>query len=128
MDLAEKFQKLIDDYNAGSQNIEAFFAGAEGLRRRPDAEEQRGHCRGADRGRAGAVRHPDQARAGADQGRGGEVKKVCRELLATLKREKLVLDWREKQQAKAADAVKEMQTGYAHVYDYGDGASAYSWH
>jgi hypothetical protein len=30
-----------------------------------------------------------------------EVKKVCRERLATLKREKLVLDWREKQQAKA---------------------------
>ena len=30
-----------------------------------------------------------------------EVKKVCRELLATLKREKLVLDWREKQQAQA---------------------------
>lgn len=30
-----------------------------------------------------------------------EVKKVCQELLATLKREKLVLDWREMQQAKA---------------------------
>lgn len=30
------------------------------------------------------------------------MKKVCRELLATLKREKLVLDWREKQQAQAA--------------------------
>ena len=29
------------------------------------------------------------------------MKKVCRELLATLKREKLVLDWREKQQAQA---------------------------
>jgi type I restriction enzyme R subunit len=39
MDLAEKFQKLIDEYNAGSQNIEAFFAGAERLR--PAAERSR---------------------------------------------------------------------------------------
>ncbi|MGH8183506.1 MAG: type I restriction enzyme endonuclease domain-containing protein, partial [Rhodanobacteraceae bacterium] len=29
------------------------------------------------------------------------VKAACRELLATLKREKLVLDWREKQQTRA---------------------------
>ena len=76
-----------------------------------------------------------------------EVKKVCRELLATLKREKLVLDWREKQQAKAsvmqtlkmemrrlpAQYSKEIRVektarAYAHVYDhyYGDGRSAYS--
>lgn len=33
---------------------------------------------------------------------GAQVKKVCRELLATLEREKLVLDWREKQQARAS--------------------------
>lgn len=30
-----------------------------------------------------------------------QVKAACRELLATLKREKLVLDWREKQQTHA---------------------------
>lgn len=75
-----------------------------------------------------------------------EVKKVCRELLATLKREKLVLDWREKQQAKASvmqtlrmeirrlpaqytrDIRSEkMARAYAHVYDYyfGAGHSAF---
>ena len=75
-----------------------------------------------------------------------EVKKVCRELLATLKREKLVLDWREKQQAKAAVMqtlklelrrlpplytkdirAEKMARAYAHVYDhyYGGGQSAY---
>ena len=62
---------------------------------------------------------------------------VCRELLATLKREKLVLDWREKQQAKAGvmqtlkkglgrlPAVftkdirfEKMARTYAHVYDH----------
>ena len=75
-----------------------------------------------------------------------EVKKVCRELLATLKREKLVLDWREKQQAKAAVMqtlkmemrrlparytkdirAEKMARAYAHVYDHyhGAGRSAY---
>jgi type I restriction enzyme, R subunit len=77
-----------------------------------------------------------------------EVKKVCRELLATLKREKLVLDWREKQQAKAAVMqtlkmsllpsrlpaaftkdirAEKMARAYAHVYDHyaGPDRSAY---
>jgi len=66
-----------------------------------------------------------------------EVKKVCRELLATLKPEKLVLDWREKQQAKAGVMqrlkaemrrlpaaytrdirAEKMARAYAHVYDH----------
>ena len=74
---------------------------------------------------------------------------MCRELLATLKREKLVLDWREKQQAKAGvmQALKlsirppmlpsvftkdvraeKMARTYAHVYDhyFGAGKSVYS--
>lgn len=75
-----------------------------------------------------------------------EAKKVCRELLDTLKREKLILDWREKQQARAGviqtiklslrmlpppftrDVREEKQArAYAHVYDhyFGAGQSAY---
>jgi len=76
-----------------------------------------------------------------------DVKKVCRELLETLRREKLVLDWREKQQAKAG-VMQTLKNGmrdlpvqytkdiraekfaraYAHVYDhyYGAGLSAYA--
>jgi type I restriction enzyme, R subunit len=72
-----------------------------------------------------------------------EVKKVCRELLATLKREKLVLDWREKQQARAglmqtlrmevrrlpgpytrAMRTEKAATVYAHIYDRYPGTSA----
>jgi type I restriction enzyme, R subunit len=34
IDLAEKFQKLIDEYNAGSHNIEAFFAELKSIRPR----------------------------------------------------------------------------------------------
>ncbi|MFC4251514.1 type I restriction enzyme endonuclease domain-containing protein [Sinimarinibacterium flocculans] len=75
-----------------------------------------------------------------------EAKKVCRELLDTLKREKLILDWREKQQARAGviqtiklslrmlpppftrDVREEKQArAYAHVYDhyFGAGQSVY---
>jgi len=74
------------------------------------------------------------------------VKKVCRELLDKLKAEKLVLDWREKQQAKAAvmqtiklelrrlppSYGKDLRTEkfartYAHIYDdyFGAGRGTY---
>ncbi len=75
-----------------------------------------------------------------------EVKKVCRQLLATLKSEKLVLDWREKQQSKAGvmQALKvemrrlpspfskeirseKMARAYAHVYDHYFGADRSSY-
>ena len=45
----------------------------------------------AERGRARDLRHSDQAGTEADQEI--EVKKLARELLAKLKKEKLLLDW-----------------------------------
>jgi len=72
-----------------------------------------------------------------------QVKKVCKELLATLKREKILLDWREKQQARAGVMqamrmelrrlplpftkdirAEKMARAYAHVYDHYVGAGA----
>ena len=76
-----------------------------------------------------------------------EVKKVARDLLGTLKREKLVLDWRKRQQARASVrvAVEEkldqlpeaydediywtkVDAVYQHVYDsyYGQGRGIYA--
>jgi type I restriction enzyme R subunit len=75
------------------------------------------------------------------------VKKVARELLVTLKREKLVLDWRMRQQSRAAVRLTIEETldrlpekfapeiyqskcdvVYQHVYDsyYGQGRSVYA--
>ena len=68
VDLAEKFETLIDEYNAGSQNIEAFFDELQGLRSGANEGGEARCRRGTDRGGVGAVRHPHQARAGADQG------------------------------------------------------------
>jgi type I restriction enzyme R subunit len=48
-----------------------------------------------------------------------EVKKIARELLAKLKREKLILDWRNKEMAKAAvrEAIREELDALPEVYD-----------
>ncbi len=75
-----------------------------------------------------------------------EVKKVAKELLATLKQEKLVLDWRKRQQSRAAvrlsieeilDKLPRSYTPqlyhhkcdvvYQHIYDsyFGQGQSIY---
>ncbi len=145
-DFAEKFQKLIDAYNAGSQNIEAFFEELKEFAQSLAAEEQRGIAEGlTDEELAlfDILTKPEPVLTKAEE---AEVKKVCRELLATLKREKLVLDWREKQQAKAGVMqtlrlemrrlpaqytmslrAEKMARAYAHVYDhyFGAGSSAY---
>ena len=141
MDLAEKFQKLIDEYNAGSKNIEAFFTELKDFVQVLTAEEQRGIAEGLTEEELALfdiLTKPEPVLTKAEE---AEVKKVCRELLATLKREKLVLDWREKQQAKAGvmQALKvdlrrlpaafskdiraeKMARAYAHVYDHYNGA------
>ncbi len=137
IDLAEKFQKLIDAYNAGSQNIEQFFQELKDFARGLTVEEQRAVAEGLSEEELALfdiLTKPEPTLTKAEE---AEVKKVCRELLATLKREKLVLDWREKQQARAAvmqtmkiemrrlpaPYTKDIRTvkmarAYAYVYDH----------
>ena len=146
VDLAEKFQVLIDAYNAGSLNIEAFFAELKDFAQALSAEEQRSIAEGLTEEELALfdiLTKPEPVLTKAEE---AEVKKVCRELLATLKREKLVLDWREKQQAKAGvmQALKiemrrlpssytrdirseKMARAYAHVYDHYSGSDQKIW-
>ncbi|MGB3133713.1 MAG: type I restriction enzyme endonuclease domain-containing protein, partial [Candidatus Macondimonas sp.] len=145
IDLADKFQQLIDEYNAGSRNVEEFFDELKDFVAALTAEEQRGIAEGLSEEELALfdiLTKPEPVLTKAEE---AEVKKVCRELLATLKREKLVLDWREKQQAKAAVMLtmkvemrrlpaqytkdvraEKMARAYAHVYDHyaGGGQSA----
>lgn len=143
MDLADKFQKLIDEYNAGSRNIESFFNGLKDFVRTLTIEEQRAIAEELTEEELAIfdiLTKPEPVLTKAEE---AEVKKVCRDLLATLKREKLVLDWREKQQAKAGvmQAMKlelrrlpgpftrdmraeKMARAYAHVYDHFPGAAS----
>ena len=136
-DLAEKLQRLIDEYNAGSKNIEAFFEELKAFAQALTVEEQRAIAEGLTEEELALfdiLTKPEPVLTKAEE---AEVKKVCRELLATLKREKLVLDWREKQQARAGVMqtlkfemrrlpaaytkdirVKKLACTYAHVYDH----------
>ncbi len=140
VELAEKFQKLIDEYNAGSQNIEAFFEELKKFAQALSVEEQRGIAESLTEEELALfdiLTKPEPVLTKAEE---AEVKKVCRELLATLKREKLVLDWREKQQAKAGVMqtlklemrrlpepytkdlrAEKLARAYAHVYDHYSG-------
>jgi len=142
-DMAEKFQALIDEYNAGSQNIEAFFEELKSFARSLTEEEQRAVAEGLTEEELALfdiLTKPEPILSKAEE---SEVKKVCRELLETLKREKLVLDWREKQQAKAGVMqalrtelrrlptpftrdirVEKAARAYAHIYHHHAGAGA----
>ena len=130
-----------DEYNAGSQNIEAFFEELKKFAEALTVEEQRGIAEGLTEEELALfdiLTKPEPVLTTAEE---AEVKKVCRELLATLKREKLVLDWREKQQAKAGVMqtlkvemrrlpaaytrdirAEKMARAYAHVYDHYNGS------
>ncbi len=141
VDLAEKFQQLIDAYNAGSKNIEELFDELVQFTRALSAEEQRAVAESLSEEELALfdiLTKPEPKLSQAEQ---AEVKRMCRELLATLKREKLVLDWREKQQAKAAvmQTIKLQMRGlpkpytrdvqqekfaraFAHIYDHYSGA------
>jgi type I site-specific restriction-modification system R (restriction) subunit len=147
VDLADRFQKLIDEYNAGSRNIEVLFAELVKFARELTEEEQRGVAEGLSEEELALFDILTRPEPKLSQAEEVEAKRVCRELLATLKREKLILDWREKQQARASvmqaiklglrtlpppftrDVREEKQArAYAHVYDhyFGAGQSVYA--
>lgn len=99
-DFLDRFQKLINEYNAGSQNIEAFFAALVKLAQSLTEEEQRAMREGLTEEELALfdiLTKPVPVLADKEQ---AQVKKVCKALLETLKGEKLVLDWRNKPQAR----------------------------
>jgi type I restriction enzyme R subunit len=97
----EKFQQLIDEYNAGNINVEIFFDKLVALAQELDVEEQRGIAEQLSEEELAIfdlLTKPDRSLSEEEK---VQIKKVAQEMLATLKREKLVLDWRKKQQTRA---------------------------
>ncbi|HVB25060.1 MAG TPA: type I restriction endonuclease subunit R [Ktedonobacteraceae bacterium] len=97
----EKFQRLIDDYNSGSANIQLFFDNLIAMAQELNIEEQRHIAEQLSEEELTVFDLLTQPAIELTEKEQDEVKKVARELLATLKHEKLVLDWRKKQQARA---------------------------
>jgi len=145
-DFLERFQKLIDDYNSGSQSIEAFFAELIRLAQSLNDEDQRAMREGLSEEELAMFDILTKPEPPLNEKERAEVKRVCKTLLEKLKAEKLVLDWRSRQQAQAAvkqtvkivlDELPRVYTpalyekkcdlAFRHVYDSyaGGGASVY---
>jgi type I restriction enzyme R subunit len=148
MDYLERFQAMIDAYNAGSLNAEEFFQQLLAFTRSLNEEEQRGVSEQLNEEELAVfdlLTKPQIELSNADR---EKVKATAKDLLSTLKAGKLVLDWRKRQQARAEVRVtieKLLDQGlpraytpelfeqkttavFQHVYDayYGAGRSVYA--
>ena len=143
----EKFQTLIADYNAGATNIDQLWAQLFGFTQDLSAEEQRHvaeHISEEELALLDVLTKPNVTLSKAEK---EQVKQIAHTLLGTLKREKLVLDWRKKQQARARVQVaieeglstlpdaydgelfqQKIGAVYQHIYEnyYGAGQSVYA--
>jgi type I restriction enzyme R subunit len=147
MDYLEKFQRMIEEYNAGSLNVELFFARLLAFAQELNEEERRGIAEQLTEEELAIFDLLTKPEMRLSKKEEQEVKKVAQELLETLKREKLVLDWRKRQQSRAAvrltieEVLDQLPTIYSpelyrqkcdavyqHVYDsyFGLGRSVYA--
>jgi type I restriction enzyme R subunit len=146
MDFLAKFQEMIDAYNAGSLNVEELFRQLVAFAQDLNQEEK---CHIGEQLTEEELALFDLLTKPAiklTKKEQRQVKKVARELLEALKMEKLVLDWRKKQQARAAVQVcirdyleqlpaaftpelreEKATLAYQHVYDsyLGEGRGIY---
>jgi len=102
MDFLQEFQKMIDEYNSGALNMETFFAKLTAFAQKLTDEEKRGIAEQLSEEELAIfdlLTKPEITLTKAEE---REVKKVAKELLETLKREKLVLDWKKRQSTRAA--------------------------
>ena len=141
----EKIEKIIKEYNAGSKNIEKLFQELLQFANQIKEEDKRAISENLTEEELALfdiLRKQDLT----DKER-NQVKKVARELLETLKKEKLVIDWRKKQQTRACVKLKiqryldkylpksygratferKCRDTFQHIYDNysGDGESIY---
>jgi type I restriction enzyme, R subunit len=146
-DYQEQLQRLIDKYNAGSLNIDLYFKALMKIAQELNQEDQRAISEGLSEEELAVfdiLTKPEMSLTEKDK---DEVRRIARDLLETLKREKLVLDWRKRQQARASvrvavlDELDRLPTAYTdemyqtksdqvyqHIYDnyLGQGKSIYA--
>jgi len=147
MDFLEEFQKMIDEYNAGSANVERLFANLTAFAKKLNEEEKRGLAEQLTEEELVIFDLLTKPRIELTNQETADVKKVAKSLLEKLKREKLVLDWRKQQTTRAmvsttiAEILDQLprayskdlydqkcETVYQHFYDtyQGRGKSVYA--
>jgi len=146
IDLVDRFEKLVADYNAGSINTEKFFQELLAFSKGLTEEESRALSEGLTEEQLAVfdlLMRPAPPLSDAEM---AQVKRVAEELLTVLRRDKLVLDWRKQQGTRAAVRVAVEETldrlpeaftrqlyaqkcdaVYQHVFDsyWDDGRSVY---
>jgi type I restriction enzyme R subunit len=147
IDFLQEFQKMIDDYNSGASNIETWFAKLTAFAQKLSDEEKRGIAEQLTEEELvifDLLTKPEITLTNTEE---RAVKKVAKQLLETLKQEKLGLDWKKRQTTRAAVRVtietildelprtytpdlyeKKCEVVYQHVFDSysGQGKSLYA--
>lgn len=147
IDLVERFEKLVEDYNAGSMNVETFFQQLLDFSNALTQEETRSLAEGLSEEQLAIFDILTRPAPELSDNETAQVKRVAAELLEVLKRDKIVLDWRKEQATRASVrvAVEEIldrlpdaftrpiyaqkcDVVYQHVFDsyWDDGRSVYS--
>ncbi|KAF5418252.1 MAG: type I restriction enzyme, R subunit [Candidatus Methanocomedens sp.] len=110
MDYLEKFQEMINEYNSGSHNVEFFFTKLMAFAQELNAEEKRGIVEKLSEEELAIfdlLTRPEMTLGKKEE---LQVKRVAQKLLETLKEEMFVLDWRKRQQSRAAVLVSIEET------------------
>ena len=100
LDYQKNFETLVEEYNSGSANVDHSYKELIEFAKKLKTEDERAIMENLTEEELSLfdkLRKPDLTEKESFQ-----VRKVAKELLFTLKAEKLVLDWRKKQQAIAA--------------------------
>lgn len=124
LDYAAKFEQLIADYNAGGKDIDTFFVELVSFARSLSEEEQRGVSENLNEEELAIFDLLIRPNIKLNKKEREQVKQVAKELLDTLKAEKIVLDWRKGQKTRAAvrvaifDALEQLPEAYTKdLYD-----------
>ena len=102
MDFQDKYRQMIDEYNAGSKNTDAIFQELVRFSQDLNAEDQRAVAEQLSEEELAIFDLLTRPRRNWSAEERQAIKDVARDLLTRLKTEKLVLDWRKRQQTQAA--------------------------
>jgi len=118
-DMLEKFQSMIAEYNAGSATVEQLFQQLLDFIRSMSDEDQRAAREGLDEEELTIFDLLTKPEPKLTKAQEIEVKRIARSLLEKLKKEKLVLDWRLKENAKAdvRQTIREEYDALPDIYD-----------
>lgn len=102
MNYLDKFQQMIEEYNTGSRNVEQFFNDLITFAQDLETEDQRAIAENLTEEELTIFDLLTKPEITLTKQEEQTVKQVAQQLLETLRREKLVLDWRKRQQSRAA--------------------------